>query len=184
MEIIFLGVLFCGGTYALGWFAISPMGVVTRTKVKVFQFQLLDLIWLVLLLQPSLALFGGVVRSRTFRGNELVWSAIFGLIWGLTITAWYVMTGALSKAGVTHIGKRAAGVLFVLPVICVAVPAGAIAHISLIVDFIESPDRSFSARAVAVSAGVECAFILTLLGCRFVSKWITKGVLPDANSTR
>ena len=166
-----------GGIFGLGWIVIQPLGYINRARVKAVRFQLLDVFWLVLLLQPSLVLFANLVAydRRYFQSPML---GIFVLVWVCTLVGWYAMTGALSKAGVTRSAKRAAAVLVILPMIGVVNPLALLLHFMLVA-YVANDYLSLPVLLGALMG--EIAYIAALYGCRRLSRWIAVDV-PKAAS--
>ena len=172
---IALLVFILGAICGLGWIVIQPLGRINRARVKIARFQLLDVFWLVLLLQPSLV-FATNLFSGDSRYRDPTWLVILALIWICVVVAWYAMTGALSKAGVTSSARRAAAVLLILPMIGVVNPLALVLHFVL---FAYLTDEAISLYVVMLSLLGELAFIAALFGCRRLSRWIATGMTND-----
>lgn len=171
--------LVVGGIFGAGWLVIQPLGVINRTRVMTARFQLLDLLLLVVLLQPSLAGFGWLIRESSGNSYWRHWIGIFLLIWGTTIAAWYVTTGALSKAGVTSTAKRVVAVLVILPMIGVVIPVGILAQFVIVAAAMHAWNNGSLELWLALGLGCvfgELVFVAALFGCRRLSRWIADGV--------
>lgn len=168
-----LALLFVGAIIGLGWVVIGPLGGIARTRFTGPRFQLLDLFWLVLLLQPSLIIFGALVRDG--QGSHPQWIMIYVLIWGGIAVAWYGMTSALSQAGVTSAAKRAVAVLVILPMFGAVNPAAVLAQFA-IVSIIANQYTNVSLLSAFAFVGGEIAYIVALFICRQLSRWIASGV--------
>ena len=168
--------IFVSGIFGLGWLVIQPLGKINRTRVTTARFQLFDLLLLLLLLQPSLAWFGWLLRASR-DSFESPWLILFALVCGVTAAAWYGMTGALSKAGITNTAKRAVAVLIILPMISAAIPTAIVIHFAVAATALQAwEDRSFSIWVVLGCVLAEVGFVGALFGCRRLSRWIASEI--------
>ena len=175
--IVVLG-LFVAAFIGLGWFVVQPLGRINRVRVVKPRFQISDLFWIMILLQPSLWLFTALLADPHDRHNYNwgVVAAIFALAWGGTLVAWAVIAGVLSEAGVTSSAKRAAAQLILLPMIAAVNPAAIVLlSVSIVTLFFGDSDLRTSFHAISIVGGA-CVFAVALFGCRGLSRWIASGV--------
>ena len=176
--VVGLGVLFLAvsGIFGLGWLVIAPLGAISRLRVKQPRFQLLDLFWLLLLLQPLLVFVGFMFRDQ--QGRHSQWIMIYILLAAGIAAAWYAMTGALSKAGVTGWGKRASAVLVILPMVGAINPLAVLVHFFVVAYLV---NESISLAGVIGFGVAELAYVASLIGCRRLSRWIASGATDSAS---
>jgi hypothetical protein len=178
----FLGLVFtvvvAGVMVGLGWLVLQPLGRIRSVHITRSSFQLVDLFWLTLLLQPSLAAMGWLINDRYIRfEGEVI--GIFVLIWGITVAAWAGMTAALSHVGVNHALKRAAAVLVILPMVAAVIPVIVWLNIVAAVNMI-FPHAGFRQDYTFTFAGVltgDAAFIAAIFGSRRLARWIANGTV-------
>lgn len=177
-----LFVLFIGGIVGLGWLVLQPLGKMKDRRVTVPRFLLLDLLWLIVLLQPVLAVFAWYWHAIGPNGlDQISMLAIAGLLVGLSgvTVAWATMTGALSQAGVARPLKRAAGVLIILPMIGVIIPLAMGFNCALLVAAFDG-FRDYSDLSQWVKLGhvaADVAFVAAMFGRRWLSRWIASGAV-------
>lgn len=164
--------VFVGAIVGLGWLVLQPLGRIKNRRVTRARFQLLDLFWLTLLLQPPIALFAWFQRSGA-RVNE--WIPILALVLLGTVVGWATVTGALTHAGITSWKKRAAAVLVILPMIGVVIPVGLVVNMALIAAIANGVSPGQFLGFVATDAAIVAA----LLVCRRLARWIATSAADD-----
>lgn len=174
-----LGLVFVVGViFGFGWLVLQPLGRIRSVHITRSSFQLLDLFWLTLLLQPSLAAMGWLINDRYIRfEGEVI--GVFVLTWGVTIAAWAGMTAALSHVGVTRALKRAAAVLVILPMVAAVIPITVYLNIMAAANTI-IPHAGFRQDYAFNIAGVlagDAVFVAAMFGCRWLSRWIGRGAI-------